>query len=261
MNRASCIYEGYVSHRRFAPVQNQFRYRVFLMYLDLAELPRLFQGCLLWSAQRVNLAYFRRRDHLGNPQVPLDQAVRDLVEENSGVRPEGPIRLLTHLRYFGYCFNPASLYYCYNPTGTQVDHILVQIHNTPWGEEHCYVLDEAHNQHPAPGFQRFQFAKSFHVSPFMPMDIWYDWRFKEPRANLSVHFNNYYAGQKIFDATLTLKRQEITPRTLTRVLLRYPPMTLKVITMIYWQALRLWLKGAQFYVHPQKRRAGNLRKS
>jgi uncharacterized protein len=252
VNYHSCIYEGHVRHRRFQPVVNQFRYRVFLMYLDLDELPTLFANRLLWSADRVNLAYFRRRDHLGDPSVPLDQAVRNLVEQQTGQRLNGAIRLLTHLRYFGYCFNPASFYYCYDPSGGRVDAIVVQIHNTPWGEEHCYVLDEAHNEHPAPGFKRFQHPKEFHVSPFMPMDIWYDWRFKEPGKTLNVHFMNYHAGKKIFDATLTLARQELTPHNLSRVLLSYPPMTLKVITMIHWQALRLWLKGAKFYVHPKK---------
>jgi hypothetical protein len=142
-----------------------------------------------------------------------------------------------------------------------VDAIVVQIHNTPWGEEHCYVLDEAHNEYPAPGFKRFQFAKAFHVSPFMPMDVWYDWRLKEPGDTLSAHFMNYRAGQKIFDATLMLARRDFTRRNLTRVLMSYPPMTLKVITMIHWQALRLWLKGARFYVHPRKRQDKSLQPS
>ena len=252
MNSQSCIYEGQVRHRRFRPVVNQFRYRVFLMYLDLSELHTLFAGTLFWSADHFNLAYFRRRDHLGDPHVPLDRAVRDLVEEKTGIRPRGAIRLLTHLRYFGYCFNPASFYYCYDHSGERVDNIVVQIHNTPWGEEHCYVLDEAHNENPAPGFKRFQHPKEFHVSPFMPMDIWYDWRFKEPGKTLNVHFMNYHSGQKIFDATLTLTRRDLTPHNLTRMFLSHPPMTLKVITMIHWQALRLWLKGAKFYVHPRK---------
>lgn len=253
MTLSSCIYEGHLRHRRWQPVVNQFRYRVFFMYLDLAELPTLFEGRLLWSAYRVNVAYFRRRDHLGDPSVPLECAVRELVAAKTGRRPQGPIRLLTHLRYCGYCFNPASFYYCYDQAGERVDAIVVQIHNTPWGEEYCYVLDEAHNQHPTPGFKRFQHPKAFHVSPFMPMDIWYDWRFREPGENLTVHFMNFRAGAKIFDATLTLARRELSPRNLTTVLLSYPPMTLKVIVLIYWQALRLLLKGATFYVHPKKR--------
>lgn len=252
MTPASCIYEGHLRHRRFFPVAHQFRYRVFFLYLDLAELPTLFQGRWLWSADRVNLAYFRRRDHLGDPRVPLEQAVRDLVAARTGTRPKGPIRLLTHLRYFGYCFNPASFYYCYDPAGERVTTIVVEVHNTPWGEEHCYVLNESRNEHPVPGHKRFQFAKAFHVSPFLPMDLRYDWRFTEPAQSLNAHFMSFREGRRIFDATLTLSRREITPRNLTRVLVSYPPMTFKVITMIYWQALRLWLKGATFYVHPKK---------
>ncbi len=229
------------------------------MFLDLAELPTLFDGRLLWSADRVNLAYFRRRDHLGNPTVPLDRAVRDLVAEKTGSRPAGPIRLLTHLRYFGYCFNPVSFYYCYDHSAKQVEAIVAEVHNTPWLEEHCYVFSEVQNESPKPGFKRFQFPKAFHVSPFMPMDIWYDWRFKEPGETLNVHFMNYFEGQKIFDATLTLARREITSHNLTRVLLSYPPMTLKVVTMIHWQALRLWLKGAKFYLHPKKLKSNFIR--
>ncbi len=253
MSTHSCIYEGHIRHRRFHPVQNSFRYRIFFMFLDLAELPTLFNRNLFWSSNRVNLAYLRRRDHLGDPRVPLRRAVRDLVDIRLGKRPTGPIRLLTHLRYFGYCFNPVSLYYCYDESYEQVETIVAEIHNTPWGEEYCYVLGEELNEHPVKGWKRYQFGKDFHISPFMDMDISYDWRFREPGRALNVHMNNYEKGKKLFDATLTLKRREISSRDLNRVLLAYPFMTLKVTTMIHVQALRLWSKGAVFYVHPGKR--------
>ena len=98
MNLKSCIYEGHVRHRRFRPVENSFRYRIFFMFLDLEELTGLFHNNIFWSHDRVNLAYLRRRDHLGDPRVPLQQAVRDLVGERLEKRPTGPIRMLTHLR-------------------------------------------------------------------------------------------------------------------------------------------------------------------
>jgi DUF1365 family protein len=223
------------------------------MFLDLEELPGLFHGNILWSHERVNLAYLRRRDHLGDPRTPLQQAVRDLVEDRLQKRPTGPISMLTHLRYFGYCFNPVSLYYCYNEAHKQVETIVAEIHNTPWGEEYCYVLGEELNEHPVKGWKRYQFGKNFHISPFMDMNISYDWRFREPGKSLSVHMNNYEEGKKLFDATLTLNRREIDSYSLNRVLLAYPLMTLKVTTMIYLQALRLWSKGAPFHVHPDKR--------
>ena len=249
----SCIYEGHVRHRRFRPVENSFRYRIFFMFLDLEELPELFRNTIFWSHDRVNLACLRRRDHLGDPRVPLQQAVRDLVEGRLQKRPKGSIRLLTHLRYFGYCFNPVSFYYCYDESDEEVETIVAEIHNTPWGEEYCYVLGEDLNEHPMRGWKRYQFNKNFHISPFMDMDIWYDWRFRKPGTSLTVHMNNSEKGKKLFDATLTLNRREIDSYALNRVLLAYPLMTLKVTTMIYLQALRLWSKGTPFYVHPEKR--------
>ena len=225
------------------------------MYLDLSELKTVFEDRWLWSNGHVNLAYFRRRDHLGDPRAPLDRAVRDLVYDRTREHLRGPIRMLTHLRYFGHCFNPVSFYYCYDPHGRQVETIVTEIHNTPWGEEHVYVLGENLNEHPVQGWKRYRFAKAFHVSPFMGMDIWYDWRFREPGQRISVHFDSMEKGEKLFDATLSLRRREISGPALARVLLLYPVMTLKVTGRIYWQALRLRVKGAPFYVHPKKRPA------
>ncbi len=250
----SCIYEGTIRHRRFRPRANMFQYRLFFMFLDLAELPSLFDIHPLWSNERFNIACFRRRDHFGDPKIPLDQAVRDLVEERLGNRPSGPIRLLTHLRYFGHCFNPASFYYCYDSGDMRVETIVVEIHNTPWGEVYTYVLGAEQNEHPVQNWRRHQFEKAFHVSPFIDMDVHYDWRFREPGDSVRVHMVDYQNGEKLFDASLALQRREISKRSLTRVLLRYPVMTGKVVAMIYWQALRLIVKRTPFFTHPKKRK-------
>jgi DUF1365 family protein len=230
-----------------------FQYRLFFMFLDLAELPAVFDVHPLWSCERFNIACFRRRDHFGDPKTPLDQAVRDLVADRLGSRPNGPVRLLTHLRYLGHCFNPASFYYCYDSANTAVETVVVEIHNTPWRERHCYVLGAEQNEHPIKHWRRHQLDKSFHVSPFIDMDIHYDWRFREPGDSLQVHMIDYQGGEKLFDASLRLQRREITRRSLTRMLIRYPMMTGKVITMIYWQALRLVLKKTPVFTHPKKR--------
>ena len=249
----SCIYEGTIRHRRYRPRPNMFQYRLFFMFLDLTELPTLFDIHPLWSNERFNIACFRRQDHFGDPKIPLGQAVQDLVEERLGNRPNGPIRLLTHLRYFGLCFNPASFYYCYDPTDSRVDTIVVEIHNTPWGERYCYVLGAESNEHPITNWRRHRFAKAFHVSPFIDIDIHYDWRFRLPDDSIRVHMIDYEKGERLFDASLALQRREINRQTLTRVLIRYPVMTGKVVTMIYWQALRLILKRTPFFTHPNKR--------
>jgi DUF1365 family protein len=164
----SCIYAGSVRHRRFSPVANEFRYGIFMMYLDLGELDHLFDGYWFWSARRAAPAWFRRADHYGDPRQPLDQSIRELVERATGERPAGSIRLLTHLRHFGYCFNPVSFYYCLDAGGA-ISHVVMEVNNTPWGETHCYVLPRP--AHGSSGPLRFEFDKAFHVSPFLPMDM------------------------------------------------------------------------------------------
>ena len=247
----SAIYEGRVRHRRFAPKSHEFSYRLYLVYLDLDELDSVFSGRWLWSTRRAAPLRFRRGDHLGDAAVPLPTAVRDLVAERTGRRPTGPIRLLTQLSHFGYCFNPVSFYYCFDAAGERIETIVAEVNNTPWGERHCYVLQERMNRGRG-GFKRYFPAKAMHVSPFMPMNVSYDWRFSVPDEQLRVHMQNAIDGAIMFDATLDLRRTEISGSALARMLAVFPLMSVKVIAGIYWQALRLWLKGVPVYDHPAK---------
>ena len=248
----SCIYEGRVRHSRTRPASHRFSYRMFMMYLDLDELPTLFERRLFWAADRPAPARFRREHHPGDPEKELSECVRDLVEKETGLRPAGPIRLLTHLSYFGYCFNPVSFYYCYSEDGVSLETIVAEVNNTPWGERDVYVLPNSMNVGDR-GIRRFQPTKKMHVSPFMPMNLEYDWCFSEPGDRLSVYMANSTQGERFFDASIGLKRKEISGASLSGVLLRFPFMTLKVITAIYWQALQLWLKRCPIYTHPGKR--------
>lgn len=248
----SGIYEGRVRHRRFSPVAHSFSYRLFMMYLDLDELPVLFRTRWFWSVDRTNLASFNRTDHIGDPAIPLAHTIREMVAQRTGKRPSGPIRLLTHLRYFGYVFNPVSFFYCYDQSGTHVETIVAEITNTPWGERHCYVLGQSDNK-ASDSRKRFQLTKVFHISPFIDMDTAYDWRFSEPKERLIIHMANIRDGFPFFDATMKLARREISGMSLARMLAQYPFMTAKVIGAIYWQALKLWSKGVPFYPHPGNR--------
>ncbi len=252
--RASCLYEGSVRHRRTAPVAGEFRYPLFMAYLDLDELPALFERAWLWSSRRPAPAWFRRADHLGDPSRPLKDAVGELVRERTGARPRGPIRLLTHLRYFGYCFNPVSFYYCYDEPGESVRAVVAEVTNTPWGERHPYVMavgDQAERGAGAPMRARLQ--KRLHVSPLMGMDQLYDWRLTEPSERLSVHIESLRPdGERTFDATLSLSRREITPPALRRALVRYPLLTARITARIYARTLRLRLGGARYFPHPER---------
>jgi DUF1365 family protein len=245
----SALYTGRLRHRRFAPRAHAFEYRVCMAWIDLAELDEVFRGRWFWSARRPAFAWLDRADYLGDPAVALDEAVRTRVAAETGVRPTGPIRLLTQLRTFGHCFNPVSFYYCYGADGTAVETVVAEITNTPWNERHAYVLP-AGAQAGSEATLRFGFDKAFHVSPFMPMDVRYDWVFAAPGERLMVHMNNLRGGEKAFDATLTLERREISTASLAAALITHPFASAGVLAAIYWQALRLWAKRIPFHPHP-----------
>ena len=177
--------------------------------------------------------------------------VRDLVAARAGRRPLGPICLLTQPRVLGFVFNPVRFYYCFDAQGRELEAVVAEITNTPWREQHCYVLSR--EQSLELGGWRFRFAKSFHISPYLPMEHDYDWGFTVPGPSLGVHMQNFARGERVFDATLDCDRYELDGKNLARFALRAPAMSATGFAAIYWQALRLRLKGAPLHEHPKHR--------
>jgi DUF1365 family protein len=222
----SALYEGTVRHRRFAVRAHELRHRLAMAYVDLDELPALAGGRLV--RRRPGIVRFRRSDYLGDPAVPLADAVRALVAERTGGAPGGPVRLLTTLRTLGHCFNPVSFYYCFD-ADDHLGAVVADVTNTPWGERHAYVLT---------GGGRVLHGdrdKAMRVSPFMGMDQRYAVSVTAPGPTLSVHIETSQEGEKAFDATLKLHRRPFRPSL----------GALRTLPLIYGHAVLLRAKGVR----------------
>jgi DUF1365 family protein len=249
----SAIYAGTLAHARRGPVPHAFRYRLYMLYLDLAELPALLAGRGPLRGGALGLLSFERADYLRGA-ADLAEEARLRVNRALGFRPAGPVRLLTHARSLGYVFNPVSFYFCFGADGERLEAVVAEITNTPWGERHAYVIRAAADGAAA------TFPKAFHVSPFLAMDHGYRWRIGVPGPSLVVEMVNERDGREAFRARLELKRRPWSGRDLWRAALGTPLVAWKVHAAIYWQALRLWAKGAPFFTHPHESAAAAARR-
>lgn len=238
------IFSGQVSHSRLQPNQHSFSYPLSMILLDIDRLSETFEQSKWWSLERFNLISFYRRDYLGRHRGDLKTAVKERIFKHDGERFDGKVFLLTHPRYLGFVFNPVSFYFCYDHDG-QLAYLLADINNTPWNERHCYVMkaDTTASVHQ-------QFDKQFHISPFMPMDIRYDWSFELDDGSLKVQMDLYRNQAKHFHAAMMLQAEPLTAASMSRLPWQYPLQTWRVLSRIYWQAFRLWLKKTPFYGHP-----------
>ena len=218
-----------------------------MLYLDLDEVDKVLNQSAFWSTSRWGLARFQAKDFYFGQHGNMADNVREYVFQKTGKQLTGPIRLLTNLRYFGFIFNPICCYYCFDENDENPEAIVAEVSNTPWLQKHPYVLTCDANSRS----QHVEFTKDFHVSPFMPMDMDYQWHSKTPGKRLSLHLENHQNGSRVFDATLAMEANEVTASALNKLLVQYPFMTFKIVLAIYWQALKLFAKKIPFHHHPK----------
>ena len=253
MTLNSALYSGLLQHRRHQPRVHQFRYRCSLLLLDLDEQQQVFGLSQLWSGRWWSPMRFRETDYLRaerQPEESLKACAQRLVSEQLQLEIDGAVQLLTQIRSFGMLFNPASFFYCYDRHGA-LRGIICEVTNTPWGEHFCYVLEANPNEQQ----QNFTLHKRFHVSPFLPLQADYHMRFSRPGERVQVHIAHQQGDQRLFSASLSLQRKQLSARLLRREALSFPFMVLRTLTGIYWQALRLLIKRIPLFDHSPARQS------
>ncbi len=237
----SAIYKGRVFHSRFVPKKHAFNYQIFLMWLDLDELQLVETQVKGFSMHNWAPIRFKREDYFGDPKQPLQQAILEKMSELAGQNLTGKVFLLGQTRTFGLYFSPVNFYYLQRADGS-FSHLLAEVSNTPWDQRHCYLVDLDQQQDS---------AKAFHVSPFNPMDMQYKWKISQPQQRLTVSLS-CHKDIKHFVANIDMQRIELNSSSLLNVLLSIPSMTIKTVFGIYWQALKLFIKGVPFYPNPEQ---------
>lgn len=244
----SGLFTGNVMHMRLRPKRHRLNYRVFSLLLDIDELPQLDKSMRLFGYNRRALVSFHDKDHGDGSK----QGLRKWVEEKLAIagltEPEIGIYILCYPRIFGYVFNPLTLYFCYRSDGEMLA-ILYEVSNT-FGERHTYIIrvpEADASSKPRVIHQRC--AKDFYVSPFMPMNCFYNFHIELPQDKLLVRIDEEDADGILLIASFAATRSHLNDRTLGLALLRHPLMTLKVSIGIYWEAFRLWKKGLAIHRH------------
>jgi DUF1365 family protein len=252
--RASAAYEGTIMHARYGEVSHHFTYPLFMMYIDLSELDSLDRLHPLWSfSGKKNWFFFHRKDYLDQKEQTLIESIKELLVRkgfSTLAAKMTHVNMLTHMRYMGYCYNPVTFYLVYSDKKNErPDFIVADINNTPWNERYPYVLEVSQE---AIKPLSFNFKKDFHISPFYPMNLDYAWVFDFNHETIHIQMDSFLDNKLCFKANLKLNRVELNARVMTKLLLKYPCVTLKTMTAIYWQAFKLFLKKSRFYTHPAK---------
>lgn len=266
------VFEGIVTHERFKPKSHRLSYKLFYLLIDLDQTEELNNLSPFWSTKRFNLVQFRPKDYMNlgkqsSTNLSLKSSATDVIFKQTKEKFNGKIFLLSNLRYWGYCFNPVSYYFCFDENGS-LQYIIDEVTNTPWKERHHYVhkISETSSQNNTKQSRKliFNFEKSFHVSPFMPMNMSYKTDYSLSNEKILIHMDLFEKTEKetsnntannltrVFFATLNLRSKPLTKTTASLLPFKFPFQCSKIIISIYWQALKLWIKRVPFFSHPSR---------
>ena len=247
---AGTLYEGNVMHARLKPFSHRFTYRVFSVLIDIGALDKLNAMSRLFSVNRFNVLSFFEKDHIDPRVSPVASGIKAHAEtllSNAGIVRPARILLLAYPRVFGHAFNPISVYFVYD-RANELSAVIYEVRNT-FGERHSYVCPVAPGElGPAGLFQSR--AKTLHVSPFIPMQARYDFRLQSPSDTLRFHILEHDSAGPLLAASFSAKAMALNSKNLLGLLVRIPLLGLKVVGLIHFEALRLWLKGAIFRKSP-----------
>ena len=245
----SALYECSVMHRRLVPKEHHFAYQIFMLYLDLDEIDALAAKSRVFSRNSFNLYTFCDDDHLKFPEMagqPLKQRVIAYLAQNGVDFPaSGRVMLVTLPRFLGYIFNPVSFYFCYDPAtpGGAASYAIAEVTNT-FHEMKLYFLGAPKSEN----FFRLIIPKHFYVSPFSNVELQFDFKLRVPGEVLDIHVDDRDGEARVLLSALTGKRAPFDTARLLWFAVKYPFITLKVISLIHWNALLLWIKRIPFFL-------------
>jgi len=238
MNLNSGIFCGQVVHRRFEPVLHKFKYKMSMFGIDIDEINHISQKFALFGTSKFSPVKFNQKDYIVNEPGDLKERIASKVKSLGGKWDGTKVLMLIQCRCLGIYFSPVNFFYCYNKDGS-CELMLAEVSNTPWNERHYYLIDVLN-----PDMTK----KTFHVSPFMQLNMKYKWRVSEPLEKVNISIANHFEETEaaVFDAHLTLRKTPLTSLNLIKSWISLPLMVFKIVTLIYWQALKLFIKRVPF---------------